>query len=248
MNFLLMRGLIREQRHWTDFPVLLEQRYPGSQIMMLDLPGTGTEHRRDCPATLADITADLRARFAAAGGTHGAPFVVIAISLGGMIALEWCARWPSDFSHAVVINTSAGDLSRLWERLDWKNYGTVFKSATTSDVEQRERAIIDMTINRKDFDREALVKRWAEYARERPVSRATLLSQMTAAARSKLSASKVPTLVLASKADRLVRSVCSERIAEKLSAPIFLHESAGHDLPFDDSPWVVERIAAWLGN
>lgn len=246
MNFLLMRGLIREQRHWSDLPTLLEQRFPGSRIVLIDLPGTGTEYQRECPPTVPEMTADIRARFEAVRGTDGAPFAVVAISLGGMIALEWCARWPKDFSHAVVINTSAGDLSRVWERLDWKNYGTVLRGATTSDLAARERGIIAMTINREDFDREALVERWAGYAKDRPVSRKTLLRQVTAAARSKLSPSPVPTLVLASKADRLVRVTCSERIAEKLGAPIHLHESGGHDLPFDDGPWVADKIAAFI--
>jgi hypothetical protein len=48
--------------------------------------------------------------------------------------------------------------------------------------------------------------------------------------------------VLASKADRLVRSICSERIATALSAPIAMHQGAGHDLPFDAGGWVIDRV------
>src|SRR5262245_31258005 len=121
MNFLLMRGLVREQRHWGSFPDLLRERWPKASLVFLDLPGTGTEHQRESPTTLAAITHDMRSRFREVRAAHEGPFTVLGVSLGGMVALDWCARWPSDFQRAVVINTSAGDLSRVWERLDWKN-------------------------------------------------------------------------------------------------------------------------------
>jgi pimeloyl-ACP methyl ester carboxylesterase len=241
MNVLLLRGLTREQRHWDELPAMLEARAK-VRTMMLDLPGTGTEHLRPAPATIEETAGDLRARFLAARGEG--PHALVAISLGGMIAIDWCARHPEDFSHLVVINTSAGDAGKPWERLDWRNYGRVFRAAASWDPVFREETIIDLTINRDDFDRRALLDRWLGYARDRPVTRATLLRQLAAAARSRLPASlPVPTLVLASKADRLVRSVCSERIAQRLGAPIRLHDRAGHDLPFDDPAWVAEQVA-----
>jgi alpha-beta hydrolase superfamily lysophospholipase len=247
VNFLLMRGLIREQRHWGKFPELLQERWPRAAILKLDLPGTGTEYQRECPATLAAITDDLRARFVEARADFDGPFTVVAVSLGGMVALDWCARHSSDFARAVVINSSAGDLSRVWERLDWKNYGTVLRGIATGDVGVRERCIIDMTINRSDFNRDELVERWSGYARDQPVKKSTLMRQLAAAARSKLDRrERAPTLVLASKADRLVRSICSERIATALSAPLELHDSGGHDLSFDAGGWVIDRVAAFV--
>ncbi len=243
MNFLLLRGLVREQRHWDSFPTKLAEKFPGSRVLTLDLPGTGTEYLRDSPTTITEIAEDLRERFPRNEG----PWTIVAVSLGGMVAIEWSSRWTADFARVVVINTSAGDCSKPWERLDWRNYGTVLRAAATADHSMRERAIVNLTINREDFDRDALVEKWTGYARERPVRRGVLLSQLAAAARSKLPQSMpVPMLVLASKADRLVRSVCSERIAARLSVPIQMHERGGHDLPFDDADWVGERIAEWM--
>jgi pimeloyl-ACP methyl ester carboxylesterase len=107
----------------------------------------------------------------------------------------------------------------------------------------RERCIVDMTINRTDFDREELIERWTAYARERPVKTSTLMRQLAAAARSKLERNnRTPTLVLGSRKDRLVRPICSERIATALSAPIAMHELGGHDLPFDAGAWVIDRL------
>lgn len=243
MNFLLLRGLVREQRHWDSFPKKLGEKFSGSRVVTLDLPGTGTEYLRDSPKTITEIAADIRGRFSREGG----PWTIAAVSLGGMVAIEWCSRWPEDFQRLVVINTSAGDCSKPWERLDWKNYPKVFRAAASKDNALRERTIVDLTINRSDFDRDALVEKWCGYASERPVRRAVLMSQLAAATRSKLPAAMpVPMLVLASKGDRLVRSVCSERIAERLQVPIRMHESGGHDLPFDDADWVSDRIAEWM--
>ena len=215
---------------------------------MLDLPGTGTEYTRDSPASVAEISDDLRKRFERNGSTGSTgSTIIVAVSLGGMVALDWCARYPSDFHKAVVINTSAGDLSRAWERLDWRNYPSVMRAAASSNPRVRERCVVELTINKQDFDREALIARWTDYACERPVGRATLFRQLFAAARSKLpDTAGVPTLVLGSKGDRLVRPACSERIAEKLKAPLAMHDSGGHDLPFDDAPWVLERIKEFV--
>ena len=60
MNWLLLRGLAREQRHWGRFPALLSAKLPGDRVFCLDLPGTGTEHRRKSPASIAAIPVGLR--------------------------------------------------------------------------------------------------------------------------------------------------------------------------------------------
>ncbi|MCM2279857.1 MAG: alpha/beta hydrolase, partial [Oligoflexia bacterium] len=63
MNWLLLRGLAREQTHWGVFPSRLQSAFPGSRIRFLDLPGTGTEFNRDSPLTVGAIAADLRERW-----------------------------------------------------------------------------------------------------------------------------------------------------------------------------------------
>mgnify|MGYP003949335389 CR=1 FL=1 len=43
MNWLFLRGLTREQRHWGPFRDVFARDYPGAKVHCLDLPGTGTE-------------------------------------------------------------------------------------------------------------------------------------------------------------------------------------------------------------
>lgn len=70
MRWVLLRGLVRNIRHWGEFPKMLEQ-------------------------------------------AEG----VVAVSMGGMIAMDWCDRFPEDFSKVVLINSSAGNLTPFYKRL-----------------------------------------------------------------------------------------------------------------------------------
>jgi pimeloyl-ACP methyl ester carboxylesterase len=243
-DWLLLRGLVREQAHWGAFPRLFEDANPGAKVELLDLPGTGTEHARPAPGNVVETVLDVRRRFLALRGDRPRPVGVLGISFGGMVALEWAARYPDDFQRLVVINTSAGNMNPPWERLRAANYGRILRAAATQDLRVRERAVVELTINRRDFDQEALVDSWVAIGRARPVSRRTLLHQLLAASRSVLPRSiKPPLLVLTSRADRLVSATCSERIAARLGAKLAIHGDAGHDLPFDAPEWLIDRIA-----
>src|SRR4051812_21219811 len=112
-RWLLLRGLAREQRHWGAFPSALARTCDdarGADIHCLDLPGTGTEFARRSPSSIRGIVADLRRRWLALDG-HDGPAHLLAVSLGGMVAMQWCADHPDDFAGVVLVNTSAADLS-----------------------------------------------------------------------------------------------------------------------------------------
>jgi predicted alpha/beta hydrolase family esterase len=55
-------------------------------------------------------------------------------------------------------------------------------------------------------------------------------------------------LVLTSTHDGLVDTRCSERLAAAWQCEIARHPQAGHDLPLDDSAWVLAQIRRWLAN
>jgi pimeloyl-ACP methyl ester carboxylesterase len=95
-----------------------------------------------------------------------------------------------------------------------------------------------------------LLDDWVTWRRECPVSRASALRQLWAAARYKAPAAKpaVPMLVLTSTHDGLVDTRCSERLAAAWQCEIARHPQAGHDLPLDDSAWVLAQIQRWLAD
>ena len=60
---------------------------------------------------------DARHRWEALNADHGGPWGLLAISFGGMVALEWGKEHPYDFQRIVAINTSVGSLSPAQHRL-----------------------------------------------------------------------------------------------------------------------------------
>lgn len=246
MRWLMLRGLVREARHWGDFPAELERDTAAGPSLLLDLPGVGTEVAKPVPLSIRGMTHDLRARFLRATRGDSGPFGLLAVSLGGMIALDWLSRYPVDFQAGVVINTSAADLSRPWERLRWEQYGRIARYLFVSELE-REQYILQMTAHAPHLNVHEIAARWVEFAKQTPVTPVAAARQLLAAARSTLPrAVHVPTLVLTSHGDRLVKHQCSEAIAQRLSLPIHHHPTAGHDLPLDDAAWVISRVKQFV--
>ena len=57
----------------------------------------------------------LAAQVAAAGGS--ADWRLLGLSLGGMVAVDWVARHPTDFRALVVVNSTARNAGFVWDRL-----------------------------------------------------------------------------------------------------------------------------------
>jgi pimeloyl-ACP methyl ester carboxylesterase len=253
MRWLLLRGLIREQRHWLDFPKFFQKHVKGpdatsTEIVLVDLPGFGTQNDAVVPATIPGFVDDMRVRFRELVPA-GEPCGIVAVSLGGMVALTWLAQHPEDFAAGVIINSSLGDVSPVWHRMRPANWPRILR-APFMDLRARERMLLSMTRHQGDLEADA--DRYAQIGATTTPKRNNAIGQIRAAIKVKTPAHlEVPTLVLASKGDNLVSYQCSEAIAKKLSLPIRLHEgqghaAAGHDLPVDAPDWVCMRINEWV--
>jgi pimeloyl-ACP methyl ester carboxylesterase len=246
-RFVLVRGLAREAGHWPPFDRRLLERFPDAVIERHDLPGNGSRWRDRSPLDVASMAADLRERVWAHERT---PAVLVAVSLGAMVAFEWRQRWPADPLRALVgINTSMGGLCRPWQRLQISALGPTLKTLTLRDAVARERAILELTTNEHRHDL-ALAQRHAALHDAQPIARGNVLRQMLAAARFRATpgGSPAPVLLLSSAADRMVDPVCSQRIAAAFGADLSVHPSAGHDLSLDDPSWCAEQISTWLDS
>lgn len=255
MRWLLLRGLVREQRHWLDFPATFAAsvRSPDGRpttTVTLDLPGFGTEHATPVPPTVAGFVDLLRQRWSALGDGDQ-PAGIFAVSLGGMVALDWLARFPGDFAAGVIVNSSLADLSPPWQRMLPHNWPRVFV-APLLPVRRRERMLLGMTRHRGDLDRDA--DRYAAIAAATKPRRASAAGQLRAAMRMRCPTRiDVPALVLTARGDRLVSWRCSEAIADRLDLPLRVHDgtgaqAAGHDLPLDAPEWVCAQITEWLAE
>jgi pimeloyl-ACP methyl ester carboxylesterase len=249
MKWLILRGLIREQRHWgdfkRDFEAFLRKTDPAAEVHGLDFPGFGTEADRPSPFSIDGIVDDLRGRWQKLHRDPDEPWSLLAISLGGMVAMNWTSRHPGDFKRLVLINSSATGLSPLHKRMKPENYPHILSLFGVTDILSRERKILELTSNLRGEALEARARRHAGFAQK--VRKRDAIAQIVSAIRFRPpGAIPVPLLVVSGRGDCLVDSSCSERIAEKFQGRLVTHETANHDLAIDDSRWLMEQIAFWL--
>lgn len=246
MEWVFLRGLTRESRHWGRFRIYFEEHVPDSKLSCLDLPGVGERNNELCPARISEIADQLRGRVAPL--EPGQKRYLFAISLGAMVGMDWISRFQDQFSGAVIINSSAGNLSPSWQRVKPMNLSFLFRAFFMRDIAKRERRILSGMVNLvKGEEFERIAQEWIDIAKTKPVKRRTALRQIRAA--KQFAAPRIkdfPILVLTSKADRLVSWKCSKALASYLEGTFVRHETAGHDLPIDDPKWITDQVLSWL--
>lgn len=245
MNWILIRGLARERRHWHQFPELLQNRL-GGEVICLDLPGVGARKDETAPLSISAYANDLHEQFQKIKNATSSNWGLIAVSLGGMVGLDWVARFENDFKYLVTINTSAGNLSLPTQRLSFEAIQTIGKLFCSRSVAKRERAILELTTNMIDINQD-MVDRWVSFDRENPLKRQTFVRQLIAAATFKVPPQiSIKPLILLGEKDRLTNPICSKLLATHLSCSYVAHQSAGHDLALDDPKWIVDQIENFL--
>ena len=245
-TWALLRGLTREAGHWGDFAQRLADRLdPTDEVVALDLPGNGTRNDCESPASVPAMAAACRQDLAHRGLQP--PYVLVGMSLGGMVALHGAYAFADEVSGCVLINTSLRGHGAFWQRLRPLNYARLCRLLLPL-LSPLERELQVLLMTSADPQRHVgIAKQWGTMATQRPVSRSNALRQLAAAARYAPPAKPpaVPLLLLASAGDRLVSPHCSARLAAQWELPLRLHPDAGHDLPLDDPDWVVEQIVGW---
>jgi pimeloyl-ACP methyl ester carboxylesterase len=239
-TWILLRGLAREAAHWGPFPDMLA-RASGARVRCLDLPGVGSHREWPVPLSVAAMTDRLRSELVDDDGERR----LLAISLGGMVGIDWVDRYPGDFARAAFVNTTLRGVHRWHERFRPAALSTLLQAMTNPDVRAQERAILELTAVRpfgpSDIDERVSIRR------DRPIGRSVALRQLLAAAR--FTAPKrplrVPALVIVSAQDRLASPRLGPTLAAKLGAAYVEHPWAGHDLPFDDPAWLVGELVRW---
>ncbi|WP_107852854.1 alpha/beta fold hydrolase [Oceanimonas marisflavi] len=236
-GWILLRGLARECRYWGDFPERL-----GAPVQCLELAGNGIYHRQASATTIAAMVEQLRQEVRLTG-----PVNLLGLSMGGMIATEWAARYPQEVAGLVLINSSCA-LSPFWQRLrPGAQFGIWL--ALLLPRKQREALVYRLTCARPEH-RHATLQDWVRYANQYPVARSNFVRQLVAAARYRLPAQapSVSPLVLCSRGDRLVNPRCSHILARHWHTQVYEHPRAGHDLPHDDPEWVLNKLASYVSR
>jgi pimeloyl-ACP methyl ester carboxylesterase len=247
-TWVLLRGWMREARHWGGFPVSFQHASGAQNVVALDFPGNGRLHAQTSATSVAKMANFCHSQLGQQG--YAPPYSVLALSLGAMVAVAWDDLYPEELERMVLINTSLAPYSPFYHRLRPKNYPALLRFLLFGSPDQHEELILRLTSRLKNHSehRQAILDQWTNYAREYPVSRANALRQLRAAAgfHARPSAPSIPVLLLAGQQDELVSAKCTLALAQRWRCAIKLHPTAGHDLPLDDGEWVSRQIREWI--
>ena len=245
-TWIFLRGLTRAIGHWGHFVDQFREAVPGSTVKALDLPGNGLLNQQCSPLSVHSMVAHCRAQLVA--GDYKPPFHLLAMSLGGMVAVAWAQEHPREVTGNVLINTSMRPFSPFYQRLLPANYVSLLRAILLSaSPEAWERTVLHLTSNLGEAD---VLADWLALHEKSPVSRANAVRQLIAAARYRAPTTKpaTPTLLLASEHDHLVSVACSRALARHWQCTLRVHPNAGHDLPLDDADWVRSQVVRWMSD
>lgn len=242
-QWVVIRGLGRETEHNKEFMDILRMMDPNAEVKGVDLPGAGEFYKLSSPMSIESI-----AEFVAMELKKNAvdERYIISVSLGAMVVTALLKNYPELAQGAILANASFANLSPFYHRLQIEAYMHLYRAATATSLQERERAVLDMVSNRPD--RHNFIEPWAEIARKRPVSTLNFVKQLFSAATYNVDMHppKVPMLVLVSAQDRMVKSECSKKLAEYWDVPMETHPTAGHEIWLDDGPWVAEKAMSFF--
>jgi pimeloyl-ACP methyl ester carboxylesterase len=237
-NWVLIRGLIRSRYHWLDFPEKLQKRFNAASVELVEIAGNGFLHNEKSPSDIAEAVELLRKQV-----KSNEPFNLVGISLGGMLATQWAQLYPDEVANLVLINTSS-KLSPFYKRMFPRHYFQVIKNFVIDNPRASEDFIMGATSNHKEIW-QPLIPQLSQFQNEHPIKFSNFLNQLWLTAQADFNEIPcMPKLILASRGDRLVNSDCSTAIAKKWNCPLRIHPHAGHDLPLDDSTWVLDQIGS----
>ncbi|MGC2049400.1 MAG: alpha/beta hydrolase [Gallionella sp.] len=249
-TWVLLRGLMRDARHWGEFPLQFQNAMEAQQVVALDFPGNGSLHAQTSATSVAEMANYCHTRLKQLG--YSPPYRVLGLSLGATVAVAWNELYPAELERMVLINTSLAPYNPFYHRLRPSNYPALIRRLLFGSAVQRESLILQLTSSLKSRSehKQAILDQWIAYAQECPVTHANVLRQLRAAIsyRAAPAVPSVPVLLLAGQQDQLVDAKCSLTLAQRWRCAIRLHPAAGHDLPLDAGVWVTQQIKEWLNS
>ncbi|MBW8191474.1 alpha/beta hydrolase [Neiella marina] len=240
VRIVLLRGLLREHRHWGYFPNRLQATLPDALIETPDLAGNGQRYRQPSPHSMAAMVDDVRSQIAPL--QQGEQVVVVAISMGGMIGSCWAQRYPNELAGLIMINSSLRRFSPFYHRLRPACYLSALAMLCQPRLARESWVLRWTSFNHADDN--ALAQIWAGFDKEGAPSLVNSLRQLWAAAgyQGPRHAPLDNVLILRGEVDGLVNPACSIAMGQGWQVAVHSHPQAGHDLPLDQPRWVCHQI------
>ena len=246
-HFYLMRGLSRESGHWNgEFSDRILEQFPGAEITYMDLPGVGQFYDLPAKVSVKKTAQFLHNYYGADIAEEKGNKILLATSLGGVMALEWLRLQPDAFDGVITVNTGLKKVCKGKERAQPKAKLKMIGVVLSFLKPARERRILGINSNYHDGDT-LILNKWMAIQEQRPLSNFTMVKQTLANEFHRPTARPlgVPTLVVGSEKDEIVAAACTCKVAEALAADLRLHPSSGHGMPIDEPVWLAEQVALW---
>lgn len=247
IDIFLVRGLVRSIEYSLQNNEILKKELQEKlnadvKLHSFELSGNGRLFQEESPTSIEGMIFKLKAQYNKFKRKDAKSYM-IAISMGGMIGINWLNSHKKDYDKAFIFNSSLPKFCSLFERLLPDSIPTLLSGAISSDPVYREKQIQKIIINHQDKNKD-IWKGWSKVSKNMPVSFPNTLRQLWAAMRSP-NPEKVstPIFIGVSENDRMVSSNCSKRMAKAWNLPIFTHPTAGHDILNDDPKWLAEIVA-----
>ncbi len=239
-RWIFVRGLTRSKFHWLGFDEKFKAELNLTSVECVEIPGNGFLAKEKSYASLPKTIEYLRSKVDFSTGPVG----LLGISMGGMIAAEWAAKYPEEIQQLVLINSSSS-ASPFYHRLIPKNYFRLIKNLVFMNPESLENFVMQATSNDPTKWKPQLNK-LINFKKENAVSLGNFWKQLNLSREAHLESKPIKhVLILASEKDRLVSYQCSRTLSAKWSCDLNLHPSAGHDLTLDDPDWVIQQVKQW---
>ncbi|EPR5023474.1 alpha/beta fold hydrolase [Vibrio fluvialis] len=234
---VLIRGLFRGKYHWGTILEKLNARFPEREFLCLDIPGAGDRHQERSPWRIEEMVDSLRAQ-----RNGNEPVDLIAISMGGMIGLDWAERYPNEVSSLFCINTTARGFSPFYQRLRPDNYLNILR-ALCAPPQRRARIIYSIVANRPMDD--DVIAQWSALEQRLPMQPMNFIRQLAAALRFKAQQPQCRLMFVSSLHDKLVSTLATQALAKAWQSPLILNPQDGHDIPLDNPEWLIEQLVHW---
>ena len=241
-TWVLLRGLMRDRRHWQGFEQRLERKLGAEHTLICpDLAGNGELAHMTSPVAIADYAQAVWQQI----DSHTDPsrVILVGLSMGAMLAQDMALRSPSRVSQLILLNSSSANLSPWYQRF---YLGSVMSALwycrKDRDLSFVESSVLMLTSFHRGNDRE-LAAQWTQYRQMFHTSLLNSLRQLYAAARYHSPAAlELPIAVVTGLDDKLVSLKCSQALARHYRCGLFPIKQCGHDIALDQPERLCELL------
>ncbi|MGI2000495.1 alpha/beta fold hydrolase [Shewanella frigidimarina] len=248
-TLVLLRGLMRDSRHWYGFDQRLAQQ--AVNVISVDLPGNGLLVNQPSPGKMQDYCVAVWQQIddvllKQSMLPSQVKVVLVGLSMGGMLALTMAAQCRSRVKHVVLINSSAANLSPWYKRFQYlglmRSLMAVLARALRVSLSNQvdndkshwlEATVLDFTSRHLGQSIE-VINAWSLLRLQCHTSFINGLRQLYASARFHSPIlNDIPVSVIVANQDKLAHPKCSEQLAVFYQTQLHKIDDCGHDASLD---------------